>query len=403
MKFKMSDVNIFFAFSSFKKNSCYLFLFLSWVTFSQSIPYSDNTVISVLTCGPGDELYSQFGHSAFRIQDFNKHYDVVYNYGVFDFNKPNFILNFAKGKLYYRLDKAPYDYFHQQYLYENREVKKQVLNLSLAQRKKLILFLENNAKPENATYQYDFFYNNCATKIRAVLDEVFPNKIVIKDNHITTSFTMRDLINNNVPHNTWANVGINIALGSVIDVKATTDEYQFLPKYIFEAFNNATINNTSLIKETSTILAINTSRIKKQGFSILSPYCILSLISLLIIWITFSDFKKNKRNKILDFILLFTTGVTGVFSLLLWFATDHTTTINNLNILWAFAPNLIIAFAILKGNTPKWIPNYFKLLTALLISLGLAWIFKIEAFAYGMTPIFIALGVRYMYLNKYFK
>ena len=386
-----------------KKINCYLFLFLSWVTFSQSIPYSDNIVISVLTCAPGDELYSQFGHSAFRIQDFNKHYDVVYNYGVFDFKKPNFYTNFAKGKLYYKLDKVPYNYFYQQYQYENREVKKQVLNLSLDQRKKLILFLENNAKPENATYQYDFFYNNCATKIRAVLDEVFPNEIVIKDDHITTSFTMRDLINNNVPHNTWANVGINIALGSVVDVKATSNEYQFLPKYIFEAFNNATINNNPLIKESATILAIDNARINKQGVSILSPYSILSILSLLIIWITFIDFKKKKRNKTLDFILLFTTGVTGVLSLLLWFATNHTTTINNLNILWAFAPNLIISFVILRNNTPKWISNYFKLLILFLILLIVVWTFKVEAFAYGMTPIFIALGVRYMYLSRYFK
>jgi len=385
-----------------KQISCYLLFLLSWLTFSQSIPYSDNTLISVLTCGPGDELYSKFGHSAFRVQDFNKHYDVVYNYGVFDFKKPNFYTNFVKGKLYYKLDKAPYNYFYQQYLNENREVKKQTLNLSLEQKKKLISFLENNAKPENATYQYDFFYNNCATKIRVVLDEVFPNEIVIKDDHITTSFTMRDLINNNVPHNTWANLGINIALGSVIDVKATTDEYQFLPKYIYEALNNATINNTPFTKEASTILAIDEFRVDKKGFSILSPYCILSVLSLLIIGITYTDFKKKKRNKTLDFILLTITGITGVFSLLLWFATDHTTTINNLNILWAFAPNLILAFIILSKKTPKWISNYFKLLTILLISLLLVWIFKIEAFAYGMTPIFIALGVRYLYLSKYF-
>jgi hypothetical protein len=386
-----------------KKISFYLFLFISWISFSQNIPYSDNTVISVLTCGPGDELYSQFGHSAFRIQDFNNHYDVVYNYGVFDFKKPNFYTNFAKGKLYYKLDKAPYNYFFRVYQHENREVKKQVLNLSLEQRKKLTSFLENNAKPENATYQYDFFYNNCATKIRAVLDEVFPNEIVIKDNHITTSFTMRDLINNNVPHNSWANVGINIALGAVIDVKATSDEYQFLPKYIFEAFNNATINKNPLIKESSTILAINESRVNKHGVSILSPYSILSILSLLIIWLTYNDYRKKKRNKILDFILLFTTGVTGIVSLLLWFATDHTTTINNLNILWAFTPNLIVAVVILRKKTPKWVAIYFKMLTLLLISLLLVWVFKVEAFAYGMTPIFIALGVRYVYLSKYFK
>jgi len=387
-----------------KKISCYIFLLLSWFTFSQSIPYSDNTVISVLTCGPGDELYSTFGHSAFRVQDFNKQYDVVYNYGVFDYKKPGFYLNFVKGKLYYELGKAPYNYFLENYKNENREVKKQVLNLSLEQRKKLISFLENNAKLENATYQYDFFYNNCATKIRDVLNEVFPGELILKDNHINTSFTMRDLINTSVPHNTWANIGIHIALGSVIDTKATAEEHQFLPTYIYQAFNNdAILNNKPLIKDTLTVLTVDNSRVPKKSFSFFSPYCILSVFSVFILCITFIDFKKNSRNKLLDFIILFTTGLTGVVLLLLWFATDHTATANNLNVLWAFAPNLAVTFLILSKKKPKWISHYFNFLAVLLVALLLVWIFKIEAFGYGMAPIFVTLGVRYLYLGKYFK
>jgi len=386
-----------------KKISCFLFVLIGLLSFSQTMPYSNNTVISVLTCDPGDELYSKFGHSAFRIQDFTNHYDVVYNYGVFDFNKPNFYTNFAKGKLYYRLDRAPYNYFYKQYQNENRAVKKQVLNLTITQKNKLIAYLENNAKPENATYQYDFFYNNCATKIRSILDEVFPNEIIFNDDHITTSYTMRDLINNNVPHNSWANVGINIALGSVIDVKATTNEYQFLPKYIFEAFNNATINNKTLVKKSSTVLKTDKSKLKKDSFSILSPYFILSCISILIIVITYFDYKKNKRNKALDFTLLLSTGIIGLLTLLLWFATNHNTTANNLNILWAFAPNIIIPFLLLSKNTLKWVSPYFKFLVVLLIGQIFIWAFKVEAFSYAMLPIFIALGIRYTYISKYYK
>lgn len=386
-----------------KKISCFLFVLISSLSFSQTIPYSNNTVISVLTCDPGDELYSKFGHSAFRIQDFTNHYDVVYNYGVFDFTKPNFYTNFAKGKLYYRLDRAPYKYFYKQYQNENRAVKKQILNLSIEQKNKVIAFLENNAKPENATYQYDFFYNNCATKIRSILDEVFPDEINFNDDHITTSFTMRDLINNNVPHNSWANVGINIALGSVIDVKATTDDYQFLPRYIFEAFNNATINNKALVKESSVIIKADSSKLNKKGSFILSPYFILYSISLLIVTITFFDYKKNKRNKVLDFILLTITGLIGMFVLALWFATNHTTTANNFNILWAFAPNFIIPFLLIRKNSFKWTSTYFKVLVLLLITQACLWIFKVEDFAQAMLPLFIALGIRYSYLIKYFK
>jgi len=381
----------------------YLLLIVSYFSFSQSIYYSNNTLVSVLTCAPGDELYSKFGHSAFRVQDFDKQYDVVYNFGVFDQQQPFFYLNFAKGKMSYKLDKSNYKYFYRLYEYENREVKKQTLNLTSQQRKKIISFLENNAKPENATYQYDFFYNNCATKIRSVLETVFPNEIIFNNDHITTSYTMRDLINNNVPCNSWANVGINIALGSVIDYKATSDEYQFLPEYIFKGLNNATINSTALITETATILETDEKRIIKKSFSLLSPYAVLSLIGLLVIFITYSDFKKNVRTKALDFTLLFITGFTGVFSLLLWFATNHTTTAANLNILWAFAPNLFMAFLIFKDHKTNFKAIYFKLLTALMLLLGVIWLFKIEAFAYGMIPIFIALGIRYFYLSRYFK
>ena len=381
----------------------YLLLIVSYFSFSQSIYYSNNTLISVLTCAPGDELYSKFGHSAFRVQDFDKQYDVVYNFGVFDQQQPFFYLNFAKGKMSYKLDKANYKYFYRLYEYENREVKKQTLNLTSQQRKKIISFLENNAKPENATYQYDFFYNNCATKIKSVLETVFPNEIIFNNDHITTSYTMRDLINNNVPCNSWANVGINIALGSVIDYKATSDEYQFLPEYIFKGLNNATINSTALITETATILETDEKRIIKKSFSLLSPYAVLSLIGLLVIFITYSDFKKNVRTKALDFTLLFITGFTGVFSLLLWFATNHTTTAANFNILWAFAPNLFMAFLIFKDHKTNFKAIYFKLLTALMLLLGVIWLFKIEAFAYGMIPIFIALGIRYFYLSRYFK
>jgi len=381
----------------------YLLLIISYFSFSQSIYYSNNTLISVLTCAPGDELYSKFGHSAFRVQDFDKQYDVVYNFGVFDQQQPFFYLNFAKGKMSYKLDKSNYKYFYRLYEYENREVKKQTLNLTSQQRKKIISFLENNAKPENATYQYDFFYNNCATKIRSVLETVFPNEIIFNNDHITTSYTMRDLINNNVPCNSWANVGINIALGSVIDYKATSDEYQFLPEYIFKGLNNATINSTALITETATILETDEKRIIKKSFSLLSPYAVLSLIGLLVIFITYSDFKKNVRTKALDFTLLFITGFTGVFSLLLWFATNHTTTAANFNILWAFAPNLFMAFLIFKDHKTNFKAIYFKLLTALMLLLGVIWLFKIEAFAYGIIPIFIALGIRYFYLSRYFK
>lgn len=379
-----------------------LIIMITSCSYSQQIRYSDSLDISVLTCGSGAELYSSFGHSAFRIKDSYNHLDIVYNYGMFDFNAPNFYTNFAKGKLIYKLGRNRFSNFYEIYRSENRAVVEQVLNLTLEQKQQLTKYLEYNAQPENASYQYDFFYNNCATKIRTVLEDVFPNQLVVGDNHITTSYTMRQLINNNVPYNTWANIGINIALGSVIDVKATTDEYQFLPEYIYKAFENTTINKKPLVKQQSTLLHKDATIVETpNGFT--SPLLIFSIITLLIIYITYRDYKHQKKTIVLDFILLFTTGLIGTIVLLLWFATNHDATANNLNILWAFAPNLFVAFLMFSNCFKKWLKSYYSFLTLLLLIQFIVWGFKIEEFAVAMTPLFFALMVRYIYLIKYYR
>ncbi len=380
---------------------CLLLLF-SNLSFTQHISYSDNVEISVLTCGSGEELYSKFGHSAFRIRDIYNHTDIVYNYGVFDFSAPNFYTNFAKGKLLYKLGRTRYDYFFQQYTYENRNVHEQVLNLNNEQKKKLIAFLETNAQPENASYQYDFFYNNCATKIRYVIDKALPGQVRYSNQHITSTYTLRQLINANVHYNTWGNVGINIALGSVIDKPATKDEYQFLPEYIYKAFDNATINKNQLVLKENTLISKNQNNIVTSNF-ITSPIFVFLGLAMIIIFITYYDLKSTKRTKILDFILFFCTGVTGVLLLLLWFATNHQTTANNYNILWAFPSNLIIAFILISNKISIWLKRYVTSLVFFMVMLAVIWIFKIEEFPLAMLPFFIALFIRYCYLFSYFK
>ena len=377
-------------------------LLCQFATVAQSINYSDNVKISVLTCGTGDELYSQFGHSAFRVQDFDLKYDLVYNYGIFDFSDPNFYLNFAKGKLIYMLGISYYHDFYAQYHYENRFVKEQELQLTLKEKKALLAFLKHNAQPENAPYQYDFFFDNCSTKITEVLKKVLKSNIKFDDSYLEERFTFRELINHNVPHNSWANVGINIALGSVIDRKATAAEHMFLPQYTFDALAKASINGQPAINHTKELLRQDVNR--KPSASLLSklvsPYAIMSLIALIIVGYTYRDLKNNKRTKAIDIFLLLITGFLGVFIALLWFATNHTATVGNFNLFWAFLPNLIVLFKLKQG---KWRSNYFLVLTLLMGVIALLWITGVELFAVGLIPLFIALTVRYLYLYIYFK
>lgn len=381
------------------------FLCTFGISFSQ-ITLSKNATVSVLTCGPGNQLYTTFGHSAFRINDPIIGLDKVYNYGTFDFNAPNFYLNFAKGKLTYQLSTTRFQYFLAEYHYENRWVKSQVLNLTPTEVSKVFDFLENNAKPENKNYQYDFFFDNCSTKIEAVLKAALPNKIEFNNTHINTIKTHRDLIADYTQNQPWGKFGIDLALGSVIDKAATKDEYKFLPDYIFKALENATIKSDSL---TNVLVKNELSILKEkpvnQPFFKLtpSPFITLLLVSCFIFWMTYKNFKNNQRSKFLDFLLFFTTGSIGIIVLLLWFATSHTATYKNLNFLWAFAPNLVVAFYLLKTKLPNWIKLYNEILCVLLIILCAVWIAKIQVFNSAFISLFLALCMRYLYIISTFK
>jgi len=380
-----------------KKIYYFTFVFLScFQLFSQQL--SSKASVSVITCGPGSELYTTFGHSAFRVYDATLGLDKIYNYGTFDFNAPNFYLNFAKGKLIYQLSTSSFSRFLNIYNYENRWVKQQELALNTTEVQAFYYFLEENAKPENRAYQYDFFYDNCSTKIEEVVRKVLKEKVEFNNSHITTIKTHRDLIADYTTTNLWSKFGIDLALGSVIDKKATKDDYKFLPDYIFQAFENSTITNTiktPLVKKTRTILK---EKKVKHPLQIVTPFNVFLLISLFILGITYKNYKTKKRTKFLDFTLYFSTGIIGIIVLLLWFATSHTATYRNFNFLWAFAPNLIVSFYLFKTKLPTWLTYYNWLLVALLGIAAILWIFKIQVFNAAIVPLGIALAVRYLFL-----
>jgi len=219
---------------------------------------SEYAEISILTIGPGANLYDKFGHSAFRVKDETLGIDVAYNYGVYDFNTPNFYTKFARGKLLYKLDREPNaPEFIEYYVRQNRWVKEQILGLNSPEKQAMFDFLENNAKPENRDYMYDFCYDNCATRIRDVLVAVLKEKIVYPDDYLDEMKTFRELIQQNVNWNSWGSVGMDVGLGAVTDVEATPWEHQFLPQYIFQAAGSAAITRdgekVSLVKATNTL------------------------------------------------------------------------------------------------------------------------------------------------------
>lgn len=359
---------------------------------------SENAEISVITIGPGSSLNDAFGHSAFRIKDTKKGLDLVFNYGVYDFEAPNFILKFTQGKLDYLIGLNRFDNFYNAYTAQNRSITSQILNLSSTEKQQLFNYLINNYKPENRRYLYDFLFNNCATKIKEVTNLATQNPIDFNIPKDYSEATFRTLIQNNLNKNSWGSLGIDIALGSVIDRYATPEQHMFLPKNIHSFFDIATIqnSNTPLVKTRKTLFKASAKN-KTSNF-IFSPLFLFGILGLVIVFITYNDFKTGKRTKTLDFILFGVTGLAGVVIMLLWFATDHQTTKNNYNLLWANPLNLILLFQILKTTLPNWINKFLKFLIILLCLLVFHWVTGVQVFAIALIPLLIALFIRYIFL-----
>jgi hypothetical protein len=369
--------------------------------YSQEAQLSPLSKLSLLTVGTGQDLAAKFGHSGIRLQDPAVGIDVVYGYGTYNFEDPNFYLNFTRGKLDYTITRHPFDLFERSYVYEQRWIKEQELNLDLDQRKKIIGFLETNLLQENRLYKYDFLFENCATKIPEVFETTLGNALQFDYAHLEEQFTFRQLIHQNLNVNSWSNFGIDLALGSVIDRKATPYEHLFLPIYVYEQLKHTTVNGSPIVTKESVVLDIPTK--EDKSFFLLTPAFWLGLLLLVVLYFTYTDVKNNTRTKWIDTLLFSLTGIAGCIILFLWFLTDHDATKANYNILWAFAPNLFIAFYLLKNEPLKWLRTYILIALALLLISVVLWLLKVQIFSVLVSFILLALGTRYLFLLHHFK
>jgi hypothetical protein len=373
----------------------FLLVFSPLLCFSQGFPLSPAAEISVITCGPSEEeLYAAFGHSAIRVNDPLNHFDAAYNYGVFDFNQPNFYLNFAKGFLYYRLGVYDYKRFEAHYVADNRYVHEQVLNLTSEQKQKLFDYLEHNALPENQQYRYDYFYNNCATKIRDVVEAALGKDVVTFDgSYITTDYTIRELTDLYLPKHPWGDLGIDICLGLPMDKKASAYEYMFLPEYIESGFDHAYINNErgkeNLVKRKNIVYEV---REQDPATSLPHPLYFTSALCLVAVALSIVDLRGKRVSTWFDVILFGVAGLIGLLLFFLWFFTDHAAAARNMNILWAFPMHFVAVILFMKN--PQWLKQYF-LGTAVLCGLVLLlWPILPQQLHFALIPIVVAEGLR---------
>jgi hypothetical protein len=375
-----------------------LFLLLCILTVSgahaQSIKLSDQARISVITCGPWQqELYSAFGHSAFRVHDPAQGIDEAYNYGVFDFDQPNFYLNFARGYLYYKLGVYDYQQFKNYYIYHNRYVHEQVLDLSEKQKQDLYNYLLWNAQPENQHYRYDYFYDNCATKMRDVVVKVFGDSARFDGSYVKTDYTIRELTDIYLKQQPWGDLGIDICLGLPMDKTASPFEYMFLPDYIESGFDHATITrNGAAIPIVKEKIPVYESRDEDPPRGLPHPLYVFGAVAVITLGLSIFDLKRKKLSTWYDCTLFGLAGAIGLLLALLWFATDHRAAANNLNMLWALPTHLIAVVAFIKQ--PKWLEKYFLVTLIITALVLLTWPVLPQKLNYSLIPIVVSIGLR---------
>jgi len=338
--------------------------------------------ISLLTCTPGEDLYATFGHSALRVYDSTNGSDIVYNYGTFNFNDEGFYLKFARGQLLYYVSTTSFQEFLWEYQYFKRGITEQLLNLNQAEKVAVRNALTDNLREENKYYKYDFVLDNCTTRLRDIIVKHKKNPPELPP-AMPVNYSFRNAIHHylNLNNKYWSKLGIDLLLGATTDRIMSIPQQQFLPDNLMISLDSARPQNIVLAK--SQAYDFHPSPIH---FSLLTPMVVFGILAL--IFVLFHFYFKSKSRKLpfaFDLSLFFVTGLLGIILLLMWFATDHSMTKNNYNLLWAFPLHTYAAFKIRSAN--KSIKKYWLMTCIILLFLLASWIFLPQQ----MNPAFIPL------------
>ena len=351
----------------------------------------DDVEVSLLTCGPGNEVYSLFGHTAIRVCQPSRGMDIVVNYGMFSFRQKYFIARFILGLTDYQMGITTFDDFKAEYEYEQRWVFEQTLNLTSKEKSALLQAVDQNYKPENVTYRYNVFYNNCTTKARDLIAANIDGKI--KYNSATSEYqSFRELCHSKTSSHRWSQFGNDLLLGIQADLPTNISEQQFLPENLEHDFSNATIGaNRKLVSHEEYIIPKDISA-SAASDSLPSPRALAIVIAIIIIGVSLIEYFWSKNLWLTDAILMPVIGLAGMILFVMIFS-KHPTVNINFQILILNPIALFMAIPMVmkqrKGMLTWWHKTYvFCLFLGILCGL-------FQDYAEGIRILALSLLVRY--------
>jgi len=367
---------------------------------SHAAPDSSRLQVSLITCAPGAELYSVFGHTALRIVDTAANTDIIYNYGTFNFDDPDFYSKFVRGKLMYFLSQQSFPDFLYEYAYFKRGVTEQVLQLSPAEKKEIQHSLFDNVREENRYYKYDFLYDNCATRLRDIIFKTNKENAFEPSAFAENGTSFRDYLHNYLSRAEmqWTTLGIDLLLGIGADKTMTTVECMFLPDYLAQGVSLAIKGKAKLVERDQVNLPNAQELPVKLPFWKTPLFC-FSILSFLVILPSFLRSKGMVSfQSIMDRVIFVVSGLLGLVLLFTWFGTDHQSFANNINLLWAMPINLLVAFGL---NRPQqWLKKYLRYYSLLLLVLMVAVLLHPGIINFGLYPLILVLSFRSWMLSR---
>lgn len=371
-------------------------LFLLVILMLQEVPEGKGQVyvstqaeISLLTCDPGSEIYSVFGHTAIRVNDPVNGFDLVYNFGTFDFNTPNFYTKFIKGQLMYTLSRYNFSDFKVEYRMLDRSIFEQKLNISLQEKQKIFYLLEVHFQPENRYYLYDFFFTNCTTKVLDLIESAIDDPGYFSQFSSLTDRSFRQNLGIYLEPIPWVRLGIDLMLGLPSDRFMTVRESMYLPLELMQRVDLE--KNRDLFNDIQIVFKADVSKTSSSLWK--SPNTIFWGILLLVLILTFLEFKRKIDTNWPDKILFSIIGLFGILFTLLWAFSDHEGMNNNLNILWAFPLHLPV-FLFQKYLGKPVFRGYIVVTGILLAGVLIFWNIIPQEFNSALFPLVLILLIR---------
>lgn len=356
---------------------------------------SDSIRFSLLTCSPGEEIYEVFGHTAIRYENMADGTDIVFNYGLFSFDTPNFILRFVKGETDYRLGIVEYPNFAAEYRYFNRSVTQQTLNLTEQEKQNLLSVLMNNYRPENRIYRYNFFYDNCSTRPRDRIEDAVNGQVVYVETGRTQSY--RDIVYECTTGYPWYRFGMSMLLGSGADKPITHRQEMFAPFYLMDAFDKAVITSPSgaekpLVTDTR-IIVDKAENIPPTPFPF-TPMRTFLLMFILIAGVTIYGIRRKRPLWGIDLVLFAAAGLAGCIIAFLSFFSEHPTVDSNYLMIVFHPLHLIfLPFFLRKEATGR--RSWYHLVNFIILTLFIVlWPLIPQKFDPAVLPLALSLLVR---------